>query len=275
LQSFSRRGYIEARIGASLRVQRISSLMLMSATHPTIPDLLRNILPLMDAASFIDLNRDRSAFLNFAYRREIDDARFASSLLHIVAEPQFCATLVHRCPWDTAAMLNRIGTRELISRAATPFVQEIGRQAILCPSSMLGREIGYKGFDAAPILSQSLFGDPFINRYYQPLAGLNFGDFKNIDPDMLERFMEALRATLTTALDAGEYWDDRSLAMMAQHIGGVAIDVHRQIRADIQKYPLVSKLHTSMEHIIFAVNRHLDGLDETTCNKLYIGTQTK
>ncbi len=69
-------------------------------------------------------------------------------------------------------MLQRISYRKMASRAAEDFVREIGRQAIICPSSMMAREIGYKGFHAAPVLSHALFENQFINRNYQPLSGL-------------------------------------------------------------------------------------------------------
>lgn len=50
-------------------------------------DLLRNIESLINVASFNEFRRDESAFFDFRYRREIEDASYAWSLLQLVAEP--------------------------------------------------------------------------------------------------------------------------------------------------------------------------------------------
>ena len=83
-------------------------------------------------------------------------------------------------------MLRLISSRRLASRAAEGFVREIARQAIICQSSMMAREVGYKGFHAAPVLSQALFEDRFINSRYQPLSGLESRDLTNIDRNLLD-----------------------------------------------------------------------------------------
>ena len=106
------------------------------------PDLFRNVEGLIEAAGFIGPHREWSAFFEFQYRREIEDARYAWSVLQLVAEPQLCEILVHRCPWDTAAMLHRIANRKRASEPAKDLIQQIGRQAIISPSSMIAREIG-------------------------------------------------------------------------------------------------------------------------------------
>lgn len=232
-------------------------------------DLLRNIESLIDVARFIEFRQERSPFFDFRYRREIEDASYAWSLLQLVAEPQLCETLVHLCPWDTAAMLNRISDRKLESRAAQDFVREIGRQAIICPSSMMAREIGYKGFHAAPVLSHALFENQFINRNYRPLSGLELGDLKDVDRNTIDRLFHGLRCTLVTVLDGGNYWDDRSLALMADHLGSAAWDVHRQVKADRENYELVSGIHFGLKGLIDDTVKHLEGLDRKTYEKLY------
>jgi hypothetical protein len=210
-------------------------------------DLLRNIESLIDVAAFNEFLRDTNAFFDFRYRPQIEDASYAWSLLQIVAEPQLCETLVHRCPWDTAAMIHRISKRRQASEAAEDFVREIGRQAIICPSSMMAREIGYKGFHAAPVLSQALFEDGFINRTYQPLSGLELGDLRDIDRNTLDRLFHGLRSTLMTVLAAGDYRYNRSLSRMANHLGWVALDVHRQVRADREDYDLVISIYRLLD----------------------------
>src|SRR6185437_11890905 len=39
----------------------------------------------------------------------------------------------------------------------------------------LAREVGYEGFGSVPLLSESLFGNWFVLRSYNPLAKMHFG----------------------------------------------------------------------------------------------------
>ena len=238
-------------------------------------DLLGNVANLIKTAGFVEYGRDWSAFFQFRHRRKIEDGSYAWSLLQFVAEPQFCETLVRRCPWDTVAMLRQISDRRLASRAAESFVREIGRQAIICPSSMMAREVGYKGFHAAPVLSQALFEDWFINRHYQPLSGLEFGDFTNVDENMIDRLSHGLQSTLATVLNAGDYWGDRSLASMSGHFQQAARDVHRQIRADRDNYGVVMGIDHGMKQLIDDTVEHLDGLNQEDYDSLYANTKDR
>lgn len=232
-------------------------------------DLLHNIMKLIDTAQF-EVRRERSAFFDFRYRREIEDAQYARSLLQLVAEPQFCETLVHRCPWDTAAMLRRISDKSKNSDAVKRFIQEIGRQAIICPSSMVAREIGYKGFCEAPVLSQALFENSFINMNYQPISGLEYGDFENIDQNKIDRLMHGLRSNLATVLKSGDYYWDRSLAEMADHLGSVASSAHRQVRANRDNNQAVFAINTGLKRLIEDTVKHLNVLDQKTYEGLYV-----
>ena len=172
-------------------------------------------------------------------------------------------------------MLLQISDRRLASRAAESFVREIGRQAIICPSSMMAREVGYKGFHAAPVLSQTLFEDRFINRHYQPLSGLEFGDFTNVDRNMIDRLNHGIQSTLATVLDAGDYWGDRSLASMSDHFEQAARDVHRQIRADRDNYGVVIGIHLGLKQLIDDTVEHLDGLNREDYDSLYANTKDR
>ena len=268
-----------ARPGAYQRFAQAAADFLAHANKQDQPDfsrdLLRNIERLIETAGFIGYDRDRTAFFEFRYRRQIKDAGYAWSLLQLVAEPQFCETLVHRCPWDTAAMLNLISKKKVVSRAAENLVREIGRQAIISPSSMMAREVGYKGFREAPVLSHALFADGFINRHYQPLSGLEYGDLTNVDTNMIDRLNYGLRSTLATVLDAGDYRWDRSLASMSDHYRLAARDVHRQSRADRDNYQVVMGIDHGLKQLIDDTVEHLDGLNQETYDSLYANTKDR
>jgi hypothetical protein len=96
-------------------------------------DLVRNIDRLVRCAMSLEIypKEQRSAFFDFAYRRKIVDAGSAASLLHIISDPTFCATLVRRCPWQAVRIVLTLCRRELSSRSVRKFVQELARQALL------------------------------------------------------------------------------------------------------------------------------------------------
>ena len=137
--------------------------------HTDLVDDLGWSLPIViKAASFGEHQRDTTAFFDFIYRKEIERASYAFTLLRVVADPLFCATLVTRAPWRVALVLKDLSAKRLHSRAAEQFVREIAHQAIIRDDSMMTREIGYHGFGTAPLLSESLFSDPFILIAYDP-----------------------------------------------------------------------------------------------------------
>lgn len=146
----------------------------------------------------------------------------------------------------------------------------------------MAREVGYKGFREAPLLSQALFADGFINRHYQPLSGLEYGDLTNVDTNMIDRLNYGLRSTLATVLDAGDYRWDRSLALMSRHYQMAADDVHRQSRADRDNrdnYQAVIQavigIDFGLKHLINDTVEHLDGLNQKTYDSLYANTKDR
>lgn len=67
-------------------------------------DLLHNIGRLALAAEWAAQSQHESAFFDFRHRREIADGGYAASFFRLLAEPQFCKTLVSnargtRRPW--------------------------------------------------------------------------------------------------------------------------------------------------------------------------------
>ena len=203
-------------------------------------DLLHNMGRLGTAAQWATGGRHQTAFFDFIHRHDIRDGAYAFSLLRLVAEPRFCDALVSARPWDTAALLHVLSANQVVSEAGSDFIQQIGRQAIVSPTSMMLREMDYTGFGVAPALSNSLFDDPFIGRHYHPLRGLRYDDFSQVDGRMMKRFFHALDATLKNVLKMHDYWGDQSLTSTAEHLQWIAADVRRQTRADPHKhYPLI------------------------------------
>jgi hypothetical protein len=167
-------------------------------------DLHRSLPTLIKAASFDEYAHDTSAFHDFAFRTQIRDAAYAVSLLRIVADPNYCRTLVTRQPWSAANMLREVSGNELYCRGAEQFIRELAYQAIVRDDSMMSREIGYYGFGTAPLLSEALFSDWFILTQYNPLASFFAASSEQITPMLLKRFNSAAERCYNTLIEQKE-----------------------------------------------------------------------
>ena len=117
---------------------------------------------------------------------------FAVSLLQIIADANFCRSLVTRVPWRLANVIQQLGAQRLHSRPAEQFIREVAHQAVVREDSIVAREIGYHGFGAAPLLSEALFSDEFVVIEYNPLGDFfHLGD--KIDGPLMERFNSAAK----------------------------------------------------------------------------------
>lgn len=238
-------------------------------------DLEHNIDRLIKTAQFNDIARERSAFFEFEYRRQIEDASYASSLLQLVSDHQYCATLVNRCPWVAARMLHRVAEVGVSTRSIENFVQELGRQAVISPNSMMTREIGYKGFRSAPVLTEALFSNWFLNVNYQPLRGIRYQDFRAPDPDTIDRLNSAAEASLKVTFESGSYWMDSSLQGIESWYHASAYYAHSQARSESENYQVTSSINFGLSKLIRMTNEHLIGMNTTKKNKLYVRDQEK
>jgi hypothetical protein len=163
-------------------------------------DLARSLPELIKMSAFVgDLFGPTSAFFDFIHRKELERASYADSLLRIIADPPFCATLVKKCPWQVARLLQELEQKRLHSRGAEQFVRELARQAILADDSMMEREIGYHGFGTVSLLSNSLFSQPFVLRAYDPLGSFRFMGSGHVTAAVLKRFNSAAEKALAAS----------------------------------------------------------------------------
>ncbi len=233
-------------------------------------DLLLNLIPIIKSSEFGRGRQEISAFFDFRYRIEIRDAHYAYSFLELVSEPRFCETLVHRCPWDTAAMLNNISDRKVPNGWVERLIQEIGRQAIMHPESMVDREIGYEGFRAAPVLSKALFEDPYINRHFQPTRKIRFDDFKGFDEKAVKRYFYAVRRGLKSVLDSGDYHSDNSLASLSDQVSDVSRVALRQVRSNDDNFHTAFAVKSGMDQLYKDTIEHFASIDEDTYESLFV-----
>jgi len=147
-----------------------------------------------------------SAFYRFAHRKELAAASHAGTLLRILSDPQFCSVLVRRSPWLTSAALRFISARRLYAQQMVLFVQEIAVQSITNDESIIAKELGYEGFGATPYLSESLFGDWFMLRHYDPLHKMHFGVSNEATEGYVSRLNGICRMIVKTAIENREFY---------------------------------------------------------------------
>lgn len=168
-------------------------------------DLARSIVPAITRASFGEGRRPTTAFYDFIHRRELLDSAYASSFLLILSEPQLCRHLVSYQPWTVAAFLEKVAAADVYAHAAEGFIREIARQALIAPESMMAREVGYKGFRSAPVLTTALFANKRLHTRYEPLKFLSLSA-ERIDASVMERLNKATELALDIEFDSRDWW---------------------------------------------------------------------
>jgi hypothetical protein len=147
-----------------------------------------------------------SAFYLFGHRKELEAASHAGTLLRILSDPQFCSALVRRCPWLTVSVLQYISANSLYAEQITPFIRQLASQALTNEESMVGKEIAFEGFGATPYLSNSLFGDWFMLRQYDPLHNAHFGIGGELTEGYVDRLNSIAKLVVQTAIKNQEFY---------------------------------------------------------------------
>jgi len=213
---------VRVRPRDTVRFVRASATLLSSATLEDhveyFRDLERSLPTLITIAKFIESPGfdKRTAFYEFIHRKRIERAGYAWSLLRIVADPDFCGTLVTRGSWRLASMLQDLAEQRWQSRALEEFIEQVGRQAIIRDDSMLAREVEYHGFGAAPLLLNGLFANPALLLSYDPFGALRFGLDESFSSLMLDRFNSAAEKAFQTIIASGSIWTHSNPAYSIQ-----------------------------------------------------------
>jgi|GEM_PF-1929697 len=210
-----------------------------------------------------------SAFVLFAKRRQLHNSDYASAFLRVLSDPAFCRVLVRDMPWNTARILREIAKYPTECQSISEFVREIARQAVLMEDSMFAREVEYKGFRETAVISDALFGNPRLARFYEPLWGLSFGHTKDLDVGQVKRTSRALRLTLNSLLSAGAYWQQHGLGGASDLISLVTIDIRERVRDDRVGYRLVSALTFDLFQMVDDTRKHVEELDSDTYTRLF------
>lgn len=163
-------------------------------------DFAINVPRLIESAQFLESHQDNSAFFEFSHRTQLRRCRFAATLLLIASDQKFCASLVCKRPWLASRLLLILDRRQLHSSYAEKLIQQLAREAILNPESLLTREVGFSGFSSNPVLSQSLFGSRFICARYNAFRGIRYRDFDDLSITKVQGLSVAAKLVVDATL---------------------------------------------------------------------------
>lgn len=235
-----------------------------------LKDLRESLPTLIRLATFVELRHGekRTAFFDFIYRHKLEQASYAHSLLRIIADAPFCRTLVDKAPWLVSRMLRDIGTDRLYARSAEIFVRELAQQALLSDEGMMDRELEFHGFGTAPVLSESLFGNPFIVTNYNTLQG--YIRSEKVTLSVIERFNSATVRTFETLIEQRQT-DHSYSAMGARSFYESALLGLSAIQsADNYDYRHVRATTRSVTNAIKLANKLMAAVSDDAYERLYV-----
>jgi len=248
---------------------------ILSAANETdhvdlVEDLLENLPVLIKTAAFADYRGPTSAFFDFIHRAEIEQASYAYTILRIIADPPFCETLVKRAPWRVAKILEEISEKRLYSRSAEQFIRELAHQAVLRDDGMMAREVGYHGFGSVPLLSDSLFSEPFIVIRYNPLETLYFKSDDDVTVSMLKRFNSAAERCYLTLIKSHHLHHEQVAFSIQNYYRSLFMTTVRSIQASaVRDVYLELEMQHAVENAIILANTLLASISQQSYDALF------
>lgn len=230
-------------------------------------DLAKSLPTLLETAAFNGPFREWNAFTEFTHKEKLLDSAYAASFLRIISDQDFCKTLVSKSSWLTASMLNEISRKKIVCSHGHFFVQSVAYQAVTNPLSMLAREAGYHGFHAAPVLSDALFYNHFIHKYYEPFDWL----FMHRDIDLTAQIFEclniAMRKSVSITLKEEAYWERWSHHAMVENYISLC---EQALRTGDHPRNSIGALETiGISNILTDVRKHLAKLSPEARHQMY------
>jgi hypothetical protein len=237
-----------------------------------LPDLQRSLPVLIKAAEFIEGRGSTSAFFDFIHRDRTRQASFASSFLRIISDPLFCQTLVTRAPWQVVAILQEISEDRLYALSAEEFIRELARQAILRDDGMMAREVGYQGFGTAPLLSDSLFSDPFIVSQYNPFGSIRFlGPGEPMTAALIERFNSAAKRSYLTLIEERRVTYGAQVAYsISNSYESMFMRAYQIQRSNERDIDLITRMGNAVKNAVTLANKLLASLPQGAYDALFV-----
>jgi hypothetical protein len=226
---------------------------------------------LIDAAAFFEkFDSVTTAFHDFTFYTERRRAAYSDSILRLIADPQYCQTLVTRQAWRTASILRKISEKKLYCRGAEQFVRELAHQAIIRDESMMAREVGYHGFATAPLLSDSLFSDWFIVTQYNPLDSFIFSGRDNLTPLLLKRFNSAAERCYETLILEKEIFRAQVAFSIQSYYRSVFMSAYIYQEDRSRGFDLPLEMQGAVEMVVRMANRLLARVSKREYESLFV-----
>lgn len=187
------------------------------------------------------------------YRRTAAEAAADSeSFLRLLADPDFCRTVVSRLPWDAARILHSFSTEKPRAQVGRTFVHQLTRQTLLAAETSGTKEEDWRGFSDAPALSQAAFGDSYLNRHYLPWEGLAPGDFNNLDVGLMERISRAAELTIDEYAAERFSYQSYNIARLQESFEALSRRIYLLKKTDTDVSPFASHLGRTVKYVVQA-----------------------
>jgi hypothetical protein len=233
-------------------------------------DLERSLPAIIKAAKIVDRRHEQpTAFYTFIHRHQIERGAYAANLLAVLADPMICKSLVSRSPWLAASMIKKIDDESLFSDHATHFVRELAHQAVTGESSMMAREIRYRGFGSAPALSERLFSSAFIVDRYNPFDWL-FSDRADPSLEVLKRYNSAARRAIKALIAQRKIQHVYAMYQIANFYEWLFMSAYKIQDSQAPNNSFISEMTRAVELAIEMANHLLANVDAPTYESLFV-----
>jgi hypothetical protein len=135
---------------------------------------------------------------------------------------------------------------------------------------MMAREVGYRGFGTAPLLSDSLFADWFILEQYDPFNSFFGAAGEDVTPQMLKRFNSAAERCYTTLIDSGTVFHSQATYSIQAFYRSAFMRAREFQKTDEYDFHFPLEMHYSVALAIKMANKLLATLDANQYQASYI-----
>jgi hypothetical protein len=206
----------------------------------------------------------------FKQRRSKEYASHSESFLRVLSDPEFCRALVERLPWDGARILRAFAEARPKAPVGKAFVREIARNSLLIGEAGSAKAVDWHSFTDAPELANAAFGDPFLNRHYEPWESLVGTDFGNINAEFMDRFRRAAQLTIDEHVKSEFSYQSYNIAGMQENFEILSRRVATLKRADEDISSIAGMLGRTVKYVIGATHGYFEALPIESRKSFYV-----
>lgn len=199
-----------------------------------------------------------------------EHASHSESFLRVLSDPEFCRALVERLPWDGARILRSFSQSRPAAPVGRAFVREIARNSLLIGEAGSAKAVDWHSFTDAPELANAAFGDPFLNRLYEPWESLVGTDFGNIDAEFMDRFRRAAQLTIDEHVQSGFSYQSYNIAGMQENFEILSRRIAALKREDEDISSIAGMLGRTVKYVVGATRGYFETLSPEELKSFYV-----